>query len=384
MKKNRAHAALVLAVLLAGCNSGAGGHAPPPPEVSYVVVQTAPATLTTELPGRTSAVETSDVRPQVNGLITARLFDEGQVVRQGQPLYRIDAATYEAQVESAKAALARARANVSTTAALSRRYAELVKINAISKQEAENAAAAAEQARADVAAQTAALRAAGIDLERTMIRAPIGGRIGRSTVTVGALVSAAQPTALATIQSLGSVHVDIPQSSAEMLRLRRRLADGELSRAGDAARVRLRLEDGSIYPQQGVLKFAEVTVDPQTGSQVIRAEFPNPQGLLLPGMFVRAELVEGEMLSAMLVPQRALSRDERGQALVMVIGADNKLQPRPVTAPRTVGDNWLVTGGLKPGEKVVVEGAQAMMPGVSVKAVPFRAPAPAPAAAAGR
>ena len=226
MNLDRGAAVLGLAILLAACNSGSEGGAPPPAEVSYVVARVAPAVLTTELPGRTSAVETSEVRPQVSGLVTARLFEEGQLVRQGQPLYRIDAASYQAQVESARAALARARATVSTSAALSRRYAELVKINAISRQEAEEAVAAAEQARADVAAQTAALRAAEIDLERTLIRAPISGRIGRSTVTVGALVSAAQATELATIQSLNTVYVDITQSSTEMLRLRQQLAAG--------------------------------------------------------------------------------------------------------------------------------------------------------------
>ena len=386
MNLDRGAAVLGLAILLAACNSGSEGGAPPPAEVSYVVARVAPAVLTTELPGRTSAVETSEVRPQVSGLVTARLFEEGQLVRQGQPLYRIDAASYQAQVESARAALARTRATVSTSAALSRRYAELVKINAISRQEAEEAVAAAEQARADVAAQTAALRAAEIDLERTLIRAPISGRIGRSTVTVGALVSAAQATELATIQSLNTVYVDITQSSTEMLRLRQQLAAGQLSRAGDSARVRLRLEDGSTYAHEGVLKFAEVTVDPQTGSQVIRAQFPNPQGLLLPGMFVRAEVVEGEKLDAMLVPQRALSRNERGQPVVTLVGADNQLQQRIVTAPRTMGDNWLVTGGLKPGDKIVVEAAQVMMPGVPVKAVPYNPAAPragtaAPAAA---
>ena len=382
MNLDRGAAVLGLAILLAACNSGSEGGAPPPAEVSYVVARVAPAVLTTELPGRTSAVETSEVRPQVSGLVTARLFEEGQLVRQGQPLYRIDAASYQAQVESARAALARARATVSTSAALSRRYAELVKINAISRQEAEEAVAAAEQARADVAAQTAALRAAEIDLERTLIRAPISGRIGRSTVTVGALVSAAQATELATIQSLNTVYVDITQSSTEMLRLRQQLAAGQLSRAGDSARVRLRLEDGSTYAHEGVLKFAEVTVDPQTGSQVIRAQFPNPQGLLLPGMFVRAEVVEGEKLDAMLVPQRALSRNERGQPVVTLVGADNQLQQRIVTAPRTMGDNWLVTDGLKPGDKIVVEAAQVMMPGVPVKAVPYNPAAPKPGTAA--
>ena len=340
-----------------------------PPQVSVVTVQPQAVTLTTVLPGRTSAYETSEVRPQVNGLITARLFTEGDQVRAGQPLYRIDAQPYQAQVANARAALARARAAIASSAALQRRYGELVKINAIARQDFENAVTSAEQARADVAAQQAALRSAEIDLARTTIRAPISGRIGRSVATTGALVSSAQTDALTTIQRIDPVYVDVTQSSADLLRLRQQLAAGDLSRGGKAARVQLRLEDGSVYPIQGTMQFADVSVDPATGTQTIRALFPNPRGLLLPGMYVRAELVQGTQSDAILVPQRAVTRDERGNPTAMVVGADGKLQSRALTAPRTIGESWLVTAGLKPGDKVVVEGAMMLRPGMPVKAV---------------
>ena len=365
--------ALGLALILAGCG-GSQQQAPAagPPEVSVVTATEQPVTLSSELPGRTSAYETSEVRPQVNGLIQARLFQEGDFVRAGQPLYRIDPAPYEAQVASARAALARARAAIASTQALARRYGELAKINAISRQEAENAQTGAQQTRADVAAQQAALRNAQIDLTRTTVRAPISGRIGRSTFTTGALVTAGQTDALTTIQRLNPIYVDIQQSSAEVLNLRQQIMSGELARGGGAARVRLKLENGSTYPAEGQLKFTDVSVDPNTGSQVVRAVFPNSNGLLLPGMYVRAELVEGTKSNGLTVPIRAVSRDERGNPTVIVVGQDGKLQSRQITAPRTVGQTWLVTGGLRPGEKVVVEGAQNLQPGTPVKAVPFK------------
>lgn len=342
-----------------------------PPQVAYVTVAEKPVTLSSELPGRTSAYETSDVRPQVNGLVLARLFQEGDMVRQGQPLYRIDSSPYEAQVASARAALTRARAAIASSNALARRYGELVKINAISRQDFENATTSAQQAQADVAAQAAALRTAQIDLGRTTVKAPITGRIGRSSFTTGALVTAAQTEPLSVIQRLDPIYVDIQQSSADLLKLRQQILAGQVSRDRADARVRLKLEDGTSYGPEGTLKFTDVTVDPATGSQTIRAVFPNPRGLLLPGMFVRAELVEGTRSNAILVPQRAVTRDEKGQPVVMVVGNDGKLQPRVLTAPRTVGQDWLVTAGLKPGDKVVVEGAQNLQPGTPVKAVPF-------------
>jgi membrane fusion protein (multidrug efflux system) len=254
---------------------------------------------------------TSDVRPQVNGLIEARLFTEGDLVRKGQPLYRIDASPYEAQVANAQAALARARAAIASTAALARAYGELVKTNAISKQNYENAQTSADQAEAEVAAQEAALRTAQIDLARTTVRAPITGRIGRSIYTTGALVTASQSEPLATIQRLDPIYVDLQQSSTELLKLRQQLLTGRIARNG-SAHVKLILEDGTTYGPEGTLLFANVTVDPATGSQVLRALFPNPDGLLLPGMFVRARLAEGTQ-EAMLVPQRAVGRDERGK-----------------------------------------------------------------------
>ncbi len=386
--KRLGFAALILA--LAAC--GQGGEqaqqqgAPGPTPVGFVTLTEQPVTLTTELPGRTTAFETSEVRPQVNGLVRARLFTEGDYVRQGQPLYRIDPAPYEAQVASARAALARAQAGTGSSAALARRYGELVRINAIARQEYENAVTASNQTRADVAAQQAALRQAQIDLGRTTIRAPISGRIGRSVFTTGALVSAAQAEPLATIQRLDPVFVDIQQSSADLLRLREQVMAGSLSR-GQNARVRLRLESGSVYPVEGTLRFADVTVDPTTGSQTIRAVFPNPNGLLLPGMFVRAELVEGVQAQGILVPQRAVTRDERGRATVMIVGRGDRAEPRIIQTSRTIGDAWLVTGGVRPGDRVIVEGAMMLRPGMPVRPRPFGSrpaagPAPSPAAQA--
>jgi membrane fusion protein (multidrug efflux system) len=372
---------LLSALLLASCGGGGqqqAGPPPGPPQVSVIEVRQQSVTLSSELPGRTSAYETSEVRPQVNGLVLARLFQEGDTVRAGQPLYRIDPSPYQAQVASARAAVARARAAIASSQALQRRYGELVKINAISRQDFENATTSAQQAQADVAAQGAALRTAQIDLGRTTVRAAISGRIGRSTFTTGALVTAAQTEPLTTIQRLDPIYVDIQQSSADLLRLRRQIMAGELSRGGGAARVKLTLEDGSDYGVEGTLKFADVSVDPATGSQVIRAVFANPRGLLLPGMFVRAKLVEGTQANAILVPQRAVSRNEKGEATVMVVGQDGKIAPRPLVTSRTIGADWLVTGGLKPGDKVVMEGAGNLQPGTAVKTVPYNDKAPAP------
>ena len=371
----RKFAALLLAGALSACGKPEQPAAPPPQRVGFVTVAEQPVTLTTELPGRTTAYETSEVRPQVNGLITARLFEEGQQIRKGQALYRIDPSPYQAQVASARAAVTRAQASIASSRALARRYGELVKINAIARQDFENAQTTANQASADVAAQRAALRTAQIDLGRTTITAPIAGRIGASVFTTGALVSAAQANALTTIQRLDPIFVDLSQSSADLLRLRQQMLSGAVSRGGDA-RVRLKLEDGSTYPVEGTLKFAAVTVDPATGSQTIRAVFPNRQGLLLPGMYVRAELVEGTQAAAILVPQRAVTRDEQGRPSVLVVGAGNKAEPRLLTTSRTAGDNWIVTGGLKPGDKVIVEGTMTLRPGAVVTPVPWSARAP--------
>src|SRR5580658_2109573 len=306
---------LILIASLVGCHKQAGQPPAVPPSVGYVTVEDRQVTLTDQLPGRVSSCETSDVRPQVNGLVEARPFTEGDVVHKDQPLYRIDASPYEAQVANAQAALARAKAAFSASAALARRAGQL-ETGAISKQDIEDAQSSAAQAEAEVSAREAALRIAQIDLARTMVRAPITGRIGRSIYTTGALVTASQTEPLATIQRLDPIYVDIQQSSAEFLKLRQRLITGRIARNG-SARVTLNLEDGTPYGPEGSLLFADVTVDPATGSQVLRAVFPNRDGLLLPGMYVSARLVEGTE-QAMLVPQRAVGRDERGNATAMV------------------------------------------------------------------
>jgi membrane fusion protein, multidrug efflux system len=351
-----------------------GRAAPPPPApgpqpVGVIVVREEPVALSTELPGRTSPYETSDVRPQVDGIIRARLFTEGDYVRAGQPLYRIDPATYEARVSSARAAVARARASTIAAEGQVRRYAELVKRNFVSRQLYDNALSAAGEARADVEAQNAALRSASIDLGRTTIRAPISGRIGRSLYTTGALVQAGQDNPLATIQRLDPIYVDIQQSSTDLLRLREQMLSGQV--ASDKAPVRLKLESGSPYPLTGTLSFADVTVDPATGSQAIRAVFPNPQHILLPGMFVRGEISQGIQSRGILVPQRAVGRDERGRPTVLVVGAKGMSELRVVEADRTVGESWLVTDGLKPGDRVIVEGGPLLRPGIPVKPEPW-------------
>jgi len=348
--------------------------APPPPApgpqpVGVIVVREQPVALSTELPGRTSPYETSDVRPQVDGIIRARLFTEGDFVREGQPLYRIDPVSYQARVANARAALAKARASTIAADGQVKRYAELVKRDFVSKQLYDNALSAAGAARADVEAQAAALRSAQIDLDRTTIRAPISGRTGRSVYTTGALVQAGQDNPLTTIQRLDPIYVDIQQSSADLLRLREQLLSGQVT--SDKAPVRLQLDSGSTYPMTGTLSFADVTVDPATGSQTIRAVFPNPQHILLPGMFVRGQLSQGVQARGILVPQRAVSRDERGRPTVLVVGAKNMSELRVIVADRSVGDDWLVTGGLKPGDKVIVEGGPLMRPGMPVKPQPW-------------
>lgn len=356
---------LLAAYFLLADRSPPPAAAPPPTPVGIIVVAEQPVTLTTELPGRTSPYETSDVRPQVDGIVRARLFTEGDYVREGQPLYRIDPVSYEAKVANARAALARAKASTVSADSQVRRYAELVKRDFVSRQLYDNAVSAAGEARADVEAQAAALRSARIDLDRTLIRAPIAGRIGRSLFTTGALVKAGQDNPLTTIQRLDPIYVDIQQSSVDLLRLREEKIAGDIS--SDKAPVQLVLESGSTYPLVGSLSFADVTVDPGTGSQTIRAVFPNPQHLLLPGMFVRGRLAQGIQSRGILVPQRAVSRDERGRPAVMVVGKNNMVELRLVEADRTVGTNWLVTGGLKPGDKVITDAGPLVRPGIPVK-----------------
>ena len=373
-------AALAAALLLSACGKKAPPP-PPPPQVGVVTVQMQPVTLTTELPGRTSPFESSEVRPQVDGIITRRLFQEGETVHAGQVLYQIDPAPYAAAAANARAALSRAQANIASTSALAQRYGELVKINAIARQDYENAVAAANQARADVAAQRAALQSAQINLRRTAIRAPITGRIGASTFTVGALVTAAQAQPLTIIQRLDPIYVDINQSSVDVLRLRKQLLAGQVSRNGETARVRLTLEDGSDYGREGKFQFSDVTVAQDTGTVTLRAIFPNPQGLLLPGMYVRAHLVEGTQAQGILVPQQAVSRDEKGNPQAYVVGAGDKLEVRPLTTSRAIGNNWLVTSGLKPGDRLVMDGTMMLQPGTPVHPVAWTPP-PTPSKAA--
>ena len=342
------------------------------PEVGVVVVQPQRVALTTELAGRTSAYLIAEVRPQVGGIVQKRLFTEGADVRAGEALYQIDPAAYQAAYNSSKALLARAEANLLPARLKAERYRELIKINAVSQQDYDDASAALKLAEADVEAGKAALETARINLAYTSVTAPISGRISRSSVTVGALVSASQGAALATIQQLDQVYVDVTQSSAEMLRLRQALASGQLRRAGASqSKVKLVLEDGTPYPLEGVLKFSEVTVDQSTGSITLRTVFPNPKHTLLPGMYVRAILEEGVNDKAILVPQQGVTRNPAGNAMVMVVGAEEKVQPRVIKAERTVGDSWLVSEGLKAGDRVIMEGLQKVRPGIPVKAVLF-------------
>ena len=362
-------AALALSIAACGPKTAAGPGGPGmggPAAVGVVVAHTEPVTLTAELSGRTSAFLVSEVRPQVSGVIKARLFQEGGLVRAGQPLYQIDPATYRASLQSAQAGLAQAQAALTTAKLKAERYKELVAINAISRQDNDDAQATYRQAEANVAAQAAAVQQARINLDYTRVTAPISGRVGKSSVTAGALVTANQATALATVQELDKIYVDVTQSAADLLKLKRDLAEGQVGPAGSAA-VTLTLDDGSVYPIAGKLEFSDVTVDPGTGSVGLRAVFPNPNGVLLPGLFVRAKLTKGVSSSGLLIPQAAVTRDAKGQATVFVVGVGGKAEPRVLTVGQTVGDNWLVTGGLKPGEQVIVEGLQKVRPGAPVK-----------------
>lgn len=376
---------LTVALLVTGCNKPKSGGPPPsgPPEVGIVVVKPEKVSLTTELSGRTVSQLVAEVRPQVGGIIQKRMFTEGSDVKAGQILYQIDPATYQAVFASAKASEARAEANLIAVRLKAGRYQDLVKINAVSQQDNDDAQAALKQSEADLALTRAAVETARINLAFTRVTAPISGRIGRSTVTDGALVTASQSAALATIQQLDSMYVDVTQSTADLLKLKQNLANGIMKNGGSAqAPVKLLLEDGSQYPLTGMLKFSEVTVDQSTGSVTLRALFPNPKHSLLPGMFVRAILEEGINEKAILIPQRGVSRNAKGDAIVMVVGSEDKAEPRQIKVVRTVGDSWLVSEGLKAGDRVILEGLQKARPGTPVKAVPFgSAPAAPPAGA---
>ncbi len=361
------------AILISGCGKKAGAVSKmkmPPPEVGVVTIKPRRVTLTTELPGRISAYLVAEVRPQVGGIILKRLFTEGTDVRAGEVLYQIDPATYQAAYASAKAALDNATANVVPLRLKAGRYAKLVKINAVSKQDEDEVSAQLKQAEAQVEAARAALDLARINLAYTKITAPISGRIGLSSVTTGALVTANQAAPLATIQRLDKVYVDVTQSASDLLKLKRNLAKGRMRRGAGRARVELVLEDGTPYPLSGTLRFSDVTVDESTGSVTVRTIFPNPKEVLLPGMYVRAILEEGVDENAILVPQQGVTRDYSGDATALLVDPSGKVEQKIIKVSRTIGDKWLVDSGLKPGDRVIVEGVQKAKPGSVVKTVP--------------
>lgn len=364
----------------AGCSPQAAPPAdrgPVPVTVVTLVPQT--VTLQRELPGRVTPFLVAEVRPQVAGIVARRIFTEGGLVKEGQPLYQIEDATYRADRESANASLARAEATLVTAQLNARRSAELVKLDAVSKQDDENAAAALRLAEADVKAARAAVERANVVLGYARITAPISGRIGKSTVTQGALVTANQAAALATVQQLDPVYVDLTQSSAELLELRRALAAGKLTGTRDLP-VRILLEDGTEYDLAGTLAFSDVTVDPTTGSFALRVVVPNPRNVLLPGMYVRAVVGDGERQNALLVPQQGVTHDPKGDTTAMVVAKDGNVELRPVVVSRAIGDKWLVESGLVAGDRVIVEGLQKIRPGAPVQATEVGAAAQAPAA----
>ena len=366
--------ALALPLVLAGCGPKRPP-TPPPAEVGVITITTQTAQIQTELPGRVSAIDTADVRPQVNGIILSRPFTEGADVKAGQLLYQIDPAPYQAALAQAQAQLANAVAADRTAKLKAERYDELVKINGVSRQDADDAKAAAGQADATIAQGQASVQAAQINLNYTKVTAPISGRIGRSAVTPGALVTANQTTALTTIQSIDRVYVDITQSSTQLLALRKALASGKTEKGG--LEVHVKLEDGSIYPIAGVLQFTDVTVDQASGTVDLRAIVPNPTGVLLPGMYVRAEVAQANQPNAILAPQVGVSRDVRGLPTAFVVNAAGKAEMRTLTTTAVVGDKWIVTSGLAAGDKMIVEGLQKVKDGVPVHAVPAGSPPPA-------
>ena len=376
--RRRNGAALAALFLLTACGSGdpqgVGGRGGQrgPATVGYVVVQQGSAPIQQELPGRVAAFQTSDVRPQVSGVILKRLFQEGSIVHQGQTLYQIDPSIYAAQQAQAAANLQSARANAVAARTRASRYAPLAKMEAISKQDYTDAVAAARQADAAVAQNSASLRAAQVNMRFTRVPAPITGRISLSNFTEGALVTANQASPLATITRLDPVYVDIQQSAADLLKLRQALSQG--GAAPTTAQVRLKLPDGSYYAFTGTVEFSQVIVDQSTGTVTIRARFANPQSILLPGMFVTAEFAQAVQTSAILVPQQAVSRDPQGNATLFVVGPGNRAVQRTIQADRTLGAFWVVTGGIAPGEKVITQGTANLKDGAEIKPVPASSP----------
>jgi membrane fusion protein (multidrug efflux system) len=356
-----------VALMLAGCGGSKDQPKPPPPLVGVVAAQPSAVALDTELPGRTAPYLVSDVRPQINGIVLKRLFEEGSFVHEGQPLYEIDPSLYRAAVGQAQGLLASAQANAVAARLKAQRYDDLEKINAVAKQDAADARATAGQADAAIQQQQAALQTAKINLRYTIVTAPISGRIGRSSVTPGALVTASQTDALATIQTLDPIYVDIQQSSTDLLKLRQTIAAG--GALPNEAAVRLKLEDGTSYPLGGKLEFSEVSVDPTTGAVALRARFPNPQGLLLPGMYVRAMISQAVTQNAFLLPEAALTHDAKGAASVLVVGSDGKVVKKAVQDQGLHDNKWVVIGGLNAGDKVIVQGSGKAKPGLPVRAV---------------
>ena len=377
---------LAIALTVSACGGGAPeGPQGGPGQVTVATLKAEQVGLTRELPGRTTAFLVAEVRPQVSGIVAKRLFTEGGLVNAGQALYQIDDASYRAQANSARAQLARAEATANAARLSARRIAELAKVDAVSTQDNENAIAALKQAEADVGAARAALDAANVTLGYARITAPISGRIGKSSVTQGALVSAGQAEALATVQQLDPIYVDLTQSASELLQMRRELATGRLQ-DNQSLPVTILLDDGTEFAHKGTLEFSEVSVDPTTGSYAMRVKVDNPDQILMPGMYVRAQVGSGVRENGLLVPMQGVARDPKGDTTAMVVGKDNKVEVRPVKVSRAVGSKWLVEDGLKAGDKVIVEGLQKIQPGMPVQATEMGAapakPTAAPAAPA--
>lgn len=354
-------------VFLTGCDDSGNQHAQAPaPQVTVFTVQAAPLQVTTELPGRTSAFRVAEVRPQVSGIILKRNFIEGSDIDSGQSLYQIDPATYQAAWDSAKGDESKAEAAANIAHLTVKRYLPLLGTQYVSRQDYDQAVANARQADASVLAAKAAVESARINLAYTKVTSPISGRIGKSSVTEGALVTNGQATALATVQQLDPIYVDVTQSSNDFMRLKQE----SLQQGNNSNNVQLVMENGQPYPLKGSLQFTDVTVDESTGSITLRAIFPNPQHALLPGMFVRARIDEGTQPEAILVPQQGLTRTPQGQATVMLVDAKNQVATRNVTAPQAIGDKWLITEGLASGDRVIISGLQKVRPGVAVVAEP--------------
>ncbi len=370
-------ALLALAILPGGCGSGSAQQSgpPPAPEVATVTIQPQQVELTTELPGRTSPYLVAEIRPQVNGIIKKRLFREGSDVKAGQLLYQIDPAPFQVALDSAKASLGKAQANLPSIRLKAERYRELLAEKAVSRQDTDDAAAAMEQAKAEIEYWKAQVNAATINLGYTRVTAPISGRIGKSAVTDGALVTAYQGATLSTIQQLDPIYVDVTQSSAELLRLKRNLEAGKLTADGkNGKRVCILLEDGNLCPQPGTLQFRDVTVDQATGSFTLRIVVPNPNHLLLPGMFVRAAVQEGIAEQAILIPQQGVSRNPKGEPYALLVDEAGKVEQRKLNLNRAIGNQWLVSSGLSAGDRVIVEGMLNIRPGAVVKAVAWEGP----------